>query len=261
MLEPAPYVALRRNALPAALAALDCDVIALQEIYEQEDQDHLSRAFALTHPHVERGAGTTRLRLGSGLLVLSRFPCRSRFVPFRDAFVEERALGIKGVLVVELAELTLVVTHTSAGGLWRHPESEHSDRVRDAQISQLLELAAHVRSSALLVGDMNAGPGVSDANYRRFARAGWIDVFAHVHPTDRTSITWDPKNPNNVGGWHGHCPPQRIDHMFARSTALSAGTLTVQECAIVLDEPRVTTLDRTVTVSDHAGLLVDVLLR
>jgi endonuclease/exonuclease/phosphatase family metal-dependent hydrolase len=255
LLEPAPYVAARRDALASALVAFDADVIALQEVYERHDQDVVIDAVG--YPHVARGPGSTRLRLGSGLLVLSRRPFRSRFIAYDAAFVEELVFTIKGILVVELGDLTLVTTHTSAGGLTRHPEAADSDAVRDRQIQQLIRVGEMVHSPAIILGDLNTGPRVSETNYRRLVSTGWSDLFALHHPGDATSITWDPRNELNADGWHRRCPGQRIDHAFARASALERGDLTLRRCDIVLAQPSVPVGARIVTVSDHAGLLVE----
>jgi endonuclease/exonuclease/phosphatase family metal-dependent hydrolase len=261
LLEPAPEVHARLAALPSALLSLEADVIALQEVYDADDRATLSRALKHVYPHVFASAATRAPRLGDGLVVFSRHPGEARALPYRDGPIEERWLAPKGVLSLRLpayGELSIVSTHTTAGGLFRHPESPFMNAVRARQIDQLLDVSACLGDGSVVVaGDMNAGPGVSDENYRLFEARGYVDAYAALHPRG-SGITWNPKNPLNVQGPHRRCPPQRIDHVFIRQRDLEQEQILLRHCAIVLDQATVpTSSGRRIPVSDHAGVLVE----
>jgi endonuclease/exonuclease/phosphatase family metal-dependent hydrolase len=261
LLEPAPAVMARLVALPEALREHDADLIALQEVYDGKHQAFLIRALRASYPFAVISPARHWIGLGDGLLFLSRCALDVSFCPFSAGPVEERWLARKGVLGVTLRapeRLRVLNVHTSAGGLFRHPESARMDALRERQILQLLGVAAERRDVPVaIVGDLNAGPGVSDANYRLFERHGYTDVYARLHPAGEEP-TWDPRNPLNVGGPHRACPPQRIDHAFVRRADLEGGVVLPRRCEVVLGEKCVQQANRRrVPVSDHSGLLVE----
>lgn len=242
LLQPAPFVAERRAAMPAALHATGADLLLLQEVYDDESR----RALAAAFPHAATPPRVRRLGLQNGLMFLSREPLRATFHRFRHGTAEERLLDRKGFAVVQLPPLMVVNFHTTAGGLRRRPESVVVERIRARQIEQMLAAVANAEA-CVLAGDLNAGPGVSDANYRQLERAGFRDAYALGHPRS-TAATWDPANPLNARGPHHASPPQRCDHIFVR------GAIEVVESAIVLNESVVKVGERRVTLSDHYGV-------
>jgi endonuclease/exonuclease/phosphatase family metal-dependent hydrolase len=261
LVEPAPEVEPRLHALPAALEGTSADLVALQEVYDPAHRWHLEKALSASYPTVLDSSRRNRLRLNDGLFVLCRCVASSRFIPFDHGLIEERWLARKGILVVTAnfdAPLVLLNVHTTAGGLFRHPESPQVDTVRAGQLAQLLSVAAQVEDRlVLIVGDINAGPGVSNENYEMFRERGWVDIWSALHPAE-AECTWRPDNPLNMRGPHRRCPPQRIDHAFARRTDLNAGRLVVRRCEIVFRDATVRTpRGPLVPVSDHFGLLLD----
>ncbi|HVG24234.1 MAG TPA: endonuclease/exonuclease/phosphatase family protein [Thermoanaerobaculia bacterium] len=243
LLQPAPFVNQRREALPHALGTTGADVIVLQEVYDGRSRAAIAAAF----PHVSLPARTTRrLALQNGLMVASRQPLRTAFHRFRAGTLEERLFDRKGFSVTELQSLTIVNFHTTAGGLRRHPEDPLVERIRGRQIDEMLRVLDSA-AACVLAGDLNAGPGVSETNYRQLERAGFVDAWALHHPGS-DGATWDPANPLNAGGPHQTSPPQRCDHIFLR------GPVTALSSEIVLTEPIVDTGGRRVTLSDHYGL-------
>jgi len=58
---------------------------------------------------------------------------------------------------------------------WRlrlHPESAEADRLRTLQIRQILSVADAEQGTVMIAGDLNAGPGVSDGNFRSILELG-----------------------------------------------------------------------------------------
>ncbi len=265
LLEPAPYIAPRLAALPAALRAVDADIIALQEIYKSAHKRAVMKALADRWPHAAFPNGRPPLKLDSGLLVLSRWPiATSRFHPFKAAPRDERLFVHRGVFETvhatpDFGSLRLLSFHTTAGGTRHDPESSAADAIRARQIDAILDLAENGtnKSATVLIGDLNAGPPVSMDNYRQVTARGYADLFAEGAgaAAAANAVTWDSQQPLNRRGPHAHQRPQRIDHIFLKRDLLTRWR--VAEARLVLTEPVVKVPGvGTVTVADHYGVLV-----
>jgi endonuclease/exonuclease/phosphatase family metal-dependent hydrolase len=194
-------------------------------------------------------------------MTFSRFPMTTSLELFKDAPIDERLFDNKGILTSRIdagtsTPLTILNFHTTAGGFWLHPESTEADRIRDRQIDQLLHAADRAQSTVIMAGDLNAGPGVSDANFRSILQAGFVSVHDDLHPA-ATDYTWQPSNRLNVSGPHHMCPPQRIDHVFIRREDRETGRLIPIRSQLCLDREVVKGTDGLMySVSDHYGLCV-----
>ncbi|MGE4010532.1 MAG: endonuclease/exonuclease/phosphatase family protein [Alphaproteobacteria bacterium] len=258
-LEPAPCVEARARALPAALRAIDADIVCLQEIYAARHRRALATALADLYPHAispRRGAKI----LPSGLMLLSKFAVAAhRFRGFRAGPFEERWFVQKGFQETifrapDRPPLHVLNLHATAGGWSFDPEDPRADAIRARQIDQVLAAADAQAGAALtlIVGDLNAGPPVSMGNYAQFGKAAWVDLYARRHGMDAAGTTWSGDHPLARNGPHSHQRPQRIDHVFARDGAVS-----VLDARIVLQEPVVAVPnDAPVGLSDHFGVLV-----
>lgn len=263
LLEPAPHVTERFDALAGELRATGADVIAIQEIYRERHRQRLCGALSDLYPfHAARGGRGFSLRLADGLLVLSRWPIEARLHRFASGAREERWFGDRGVLAASLApegrELRIFNVHATAGGLFSHPESRAADDVRLRQIAEILRLADEAPDAAsMLMGDFNTGPGTSESNYQAILDSGWIDCYARLNPS-RSDPTWDPANALNRRGPHQSSPAQRIDHVFLRRSDVERARVRPLEARIAFREPVVRLRDSSlVTLSDHYGLQVE----
>ena len=264
LLEPAPFIADRLAALPAALRAVDADIVALQEIYKVAHKRQVMKALADRWPHAAFPQRRPLHKLDSGLLVLSRFPIAdARFHPFKAAPRDEKAFVHRGCFetihaVPGFGPMTLLSFHTTAGGTRHDPESVVADSIRGQQIDAILGLAERAPDSpAILIGDLNAGPPVSMANYRQVVARGYADLFAEGvgEAAAASAVTWDSRQPLNRRGPHGHQRPQRIDHIFLKHSWLERWR--VAEARLVLTEPNVPIPGgERVTVADHYGVFV-----
>jgi endonuclease/exonuclease/phosphatase family metal-dependent hydrolase len=255
----------RFEAAPRLLRAFDADVIALQEVYDAADRRQLLAALGDLYPYAVVPGGRRSL-LGNGLLLLSRFPVRGRFVSCRSAFIAQRFLWDAGFLVAELTvpslgAVRLINLHLAAGAPFHHPEAAATKQHRSREIAELLTLARQGGDGALLAGDFNASPEICPENYQEIIDAGYVDAFAACNgAADGTAVpTWDAANPLNRVGPHRHSPSQRIDHVFVPRDRLSA--LSPLSARIVLREPAVELPGGgSCTLSDHYGLLVSLAL-
>lgn len=260
LLEPAPFIAERLAALPAALRAVGADIVALQEIYNTAHKHQVMKALADGWPHAAYPRGRPLHKLDSGLLVLSRYPItETAFHPFKIAPRDEKFFVHRGFFdtaheVPGLGALRLLSFHTTAGGTRHDPESPAADAFRARQIEAILDHAERAGPATILIGDLNAGPPVSMGNYRQVIARGYADLFAEgAGATADTAVTWDSQQALNRRGPHAHQRPQRIDHVFAKRRY----TWRVAEARLVLTEPSVAVPggDR-VTVADHYGVYV-----
>lgn len=193
-------------------------------------------------------------------MVLSTEEFDPRFERFMAAPFEERLFDRKGVLICRFAtndgDWALLNTHTTAGGLRLHPESNKANLVRSKQIDQLLRIAKSEEDVTVIVGDLNAGPGVSEDNFRQFMDAGFISAHDWIHQSD-PNPTWDPANPLNQNGPHRNCPPQRIDHVLVKSVDIASRALCLLRSEICCRDAVAATPHGPVTVSDHYALRVE----
>jgi endonuclease/exonuclease/phosphatase family metal-dependent hydrolase len=258
---PVPFVKERLDALPSALRNFGADVIALQEIYTDVQQSYLASAVRDVYPFYGPTQRQRVFGLENGLMTLSKLPMSSDLELFRCALPDERVLDNKGMLVSRITtsattEVLLLNIHTTAGGSVFHPESARTDRVRAKQIAQVLDRAEREERALVIVcGDLNAGPGVSEDNYRQFDERGFVDVHDGLHKYNEEA-TWDPKNWLNREGPHRTSPPQRVDHVFVRHQDLKSGKVQPLESMIQSREEIVAVSAGKVTLSDHYSVRV-----
>jgi endonuclease/exonuclease/phosphatase family metal-dependent hydrolase len=261
-LEFAPFVAERLAALPAALRRLDADIVALQEVYRQQHREFILAELRDVFPHFAYRRERHNRGIENGLMTLSRTPAIGSLTLFHDATIDEKLLDNKGALLcrIELkggGSLILINLHTTAGSFLLHPEAPKTNRIRSRQIAQMLALAASEAGVTILAGDFNAGPGVSEENFRQVLAAEFESAYDLTHPPDQV-YTWDPANRLNSSGPHRSSPPQRIDHVFIRKSDLAGGRIGLLRCEVCCVEAIVPTPQgEQVTVSDHYGLQVD----
>ena len=260
---PTPYVAERALALPGRIASLNCDIVLLQEIYGNTYRQNLAESLKHRFPFAIAPRKTRNFGLQNGLMVLSRYPATGTLELFRDAPFDETLFDSKGVLISQHqlpgdAQLTILNLHTTAGGTFSHPESAKIENFRSRQIQQVIERANGINSPLIIAGDLNAGPGVSEINFREVLDAGFVSVHDLISPESK-DITWDPLNKLNSNGPHQVCPPQRIDHVFLRASDHRDRTVRALSSVICLEEPIVQIAGANpVSISDHYGICVEV---
>jgi endonuclease/exonuclease/phosphatase family metal-dependent hydrolase len=251
---PLPAVDARLAGLIEALSVVPADIVCLQEIFHGRQRRRLRAALGETYPHIIT-APPPPVRLSGDVAVLSRFPISAaRHVRFRRAMTEERLFTDRGFLVLEidlphLGSKRLIVPHTSAGGLFRHPESATAEAIRADQVGQILDAAAGSPIPVILAGDFNLGPEASADLYRRVLDAGFIDAFAAA---GGMGATWTPDNLLVARGGEAHLPKQRIDHVFLDRSA--ADVLRPISPEITFEKPVIPCEGERLPLSDHYGI-------
>ncbi len=263
----APHVEQRLAAAPEHLRRVSADVIALQEVYATSHRRFLQNALRDTHPYV-CFSKTGQSILGSGLMVLSRYPVvQAEFLAWRGAPFLDNLVSEKGCLQVSVdipgfGLLQLVNLHLSVGGTLRRSGKLDRNVRQLEEIEQVLAIARSFGPIApILLGDFNCSPAVNQEVYAQITDAGYLDTFAAVAPSKAAdAVTWDQTNLLNANGRHRTSPSQRIDHIFVHS---SLGKSVVPTAgSIEFTKPVVTVgQSQSVTLSDHYGLSMRLALK
>lgn len=241
----------RLELLCSGLAALEADLIALQEVRREGAAGDQGEAIA-------RAAGgrlyfdpveETREGGPIGNAIISRLPIvRTESILLPGPPGDPRRALWAQVMLTDGRSLGFTSTHLS----W---ELEESAR-REAQVVALDEFvrAKPTEVPQIMAGDFNAPP---DSDAVRFlngrcslssASTYWRDAWSRVRPHE-DGFTWSSKNPYAARSVERD---RRIDYIFAgphKWPDVSVGA--VHECKVVLDLPGA----EGVYPSDHFGLL------
>jgi endonuclease/exonuclease/phosphatase family metal-dependent hydrolase len=245
----------RRGALQASLAALDADVLALQEAVVDDSSDTarevLGRQYHLAHQTTGLvGDGAHR-----GASIASRWPIRA--VHEIDLHLTDRTWDYGcGAVLTEidspLGDL-LVVSHGNSWAWWAERERELQAVAVVRRIEELLtERPAHV----VVGGDFNAEPQTSSMRFftGRASLDGWStayrDAWESVHG-EAPGWTFDPRNPLTAVDEPGLDRGRRIDHLLVRCGD-HGPTVRIADAGLAVHEP----VDG-VQPSDHYGVFAD----
>ncbi len=217
--------------LLADMAALQPDVLALQEVIYPMQQDRLIGAAGVGRYAEVRGwAG--RPEYGNSLLV------REPFVAGSGERIElglDRAAHRVTVPLANESVALIVVTHL------HHPASGWAER--DAQASRLLEWLDGAPATAfrVVMGDFNAKP--SEPAAERIRAHGYRSAYAEANGND-PAVTW----PSGIQapGMDTDGAPECLDYIWVR------GDVRVASARLVFDRPDPD--DRTLYPSDHLGI-------
>jgi endonuclease/exonuclease/phosphatase family metal-dependent hydrolase len=260
--EPVPFSKERIDKLAGFLTKLDVDVIGLQEVYNPEDKEKIIQSVKDTYPYAIYFKRSQLLKVGfnNGMMFLSRFPIlKADFEMYQKNPVTEKIVVDKGILSIAIKvndqRIILSNTHTTAGGVMYHTESDKANEIRTKQIQQTMELTDSLAGEddvKVILGDFNAGPGVSEVNYRYLIENGYVDSYELGCTQNCQAITWAPDNKLNANGHFPDSPPQRIVHIFIHRKKLN--DFKVVEVGVILDEEVVPVENsELVTLSDHYG--------
>lgn len=217
--------------LLADMAALQPDLIGLQEVVYPLQQDRLLGAAGEGRYEVMRGwAG--RPEYGNSLLV--REPLRG-MAPERIDLGLRRAAHRVTIQDERGIRILAVVTHLHDPGA---EEAARDDQAR--QVLAWLETAPET-DVQIVVGDFNADPG--EAAYVRMGAAGFRSAHLEANGAE-PAVTW----PSGIVGpmIDTDGTPECLDYIWVR------GTASVESCRLVFDRPAVG--DPTLFPSDHLGL-------
>ncbi len=219
--------------LLADMAALQPDVIGLQECVFAVQQDRLLGAAGAAHYAVHRGwAG--RPEYGNSVLVKAGFGVGR---PERLELGRNRSALRLAITTPWDAQLTFAVTH-----LHHVPDDETA---RTEQAAALAEWLADTRGPLVVVGDFNAEP--HEAAYRAMTGAGFRSAHLEANGSE-PRVTW----PSGIvaPGMDDDGDPGCLDYIWLR------GDIRATTCRLAFDRPAAD--DPTLYPSDHVGLVASV---
>lgn len=183
--------AARLDGIAARLLGGSWDVVGLSEVWANASKRRLVDALATAYPYSVWDGNSNPFEIGSGLLLLSRFPVTtSRFVRYQDLAGAD-SFSQKGFIMATLDvggahPLSVALTHAQAGS------SPADVRARDANLAQLAAAFASWAPGppSLLLGDLNVvaegAGGVATDQYALLLRTllplGLADAFRSLHP-------------------------------------------------------------------------------
>lgn len=259
--EFAPDTRARAGRLGASLLAFECDILFIQELYHQDDVLQLKDILKEKFPYSVFSESTSKkVQLSHGLAIFSKFPLSEmQDSRYKTQLIDEGIFGPKGFLLsyIQIPKIgkTLVInTHTSAGGLFQHPEGKKTETCRALQLTQIASLANTTDVNSIIVGDLNCGHDVSQRNFNILMDRGFLPV---ENLTNNVEIgpTWDPLNTLNINSPHKTSPPQRIDHILISdklSEIISIKSVSRSFTQELQFENKMHTL------SDHYGITVEI---
>eukprot|EP01038_Epipyxis_sp_PR26KG_P006947 gene6947-9501_t len=267
-----PYSTERIKFIPDEILKFDADIVAIQECYYEKHVKFLFDALKHKYPFMARKEGRnfyTLLNLHNGLLIFSKYEVigvdiisHKKVAPVEYYFGDKSTL-VANIIFPEIGNISIINTHPTAGG--SEPESGEADLGRQFALNQTIDAAKKCKANGsvpILIGDFNCAPDCSAPNYEQIINSGYRDCFSeaeekNILPDGCLKYTWDPENVLNKGGVHGHCPPQRVDHVFLPKDEPCFGE--VKSCNIVLTEKIVDIpKGRKCSISDHYGLVVEI---
>lgn len=257
--EPTPYSDKRLKLIPYYLRAFDIDVISFQEVYRLQDKAFLIDALKDLYPYAQYYTKENDFGVGlhNGELFLSKLPIiESKFALFDRNVISEKALADKGVLTIVVPfngkRIALTSVHTTVGGGMFDTEADRTNRIRNKQLLQALHATAATQADIrIILGDFNAGPGVSEVNYQLMLDNNYLDTYLEVYQEEGECITWNPMNKLNYNGYFPTSPPQRIDNIFIDKDAHQF--FEVIEANVMLREEVLDAGAMRVPLSDHYG--------
>jgi endonuclease/exonuclease/phosphatase family metal-dependent hydrolase len=264
LFRPVQYLEKRVVAIATALQELSADIISLQEVYSFQHKEYLCQTLQSHYPFSFYEPKSRWGQLGSGLMILSKFPIvHSVFERYKDQPFEERCMTQKGILsvIVNTAKghLVLTNTHTTASGSQFKQDSPKIESVRHKQIEQTIASTRRLKrdwacTSAFICGDFNCSPAIAPRNYECLEQQGFVDLYKKVNNTEEP--TWDTENPfNSMQPYFKNSPKQRID--FILSEVGYEHFFIHLQAEIVFKQPCVQISPQSyVPLSDHYGMMV-----
>lgn len=205
----------RQPAIEAELAAVDADVVLLQEVWASDDGDQAHNLGAALGYHVARTAKPDGTPQAFGNAVLSRWPLtvlEQVTLPGPDGGPSHRsALAVS--VAAPTGDWLVVTTHLA----WQYDQSA----VRQRQLAAVVDLVVRHRSDdtdappVILGGDLNAEPESDEIRRLTGLSAPYTDglVFADCWAAvgDGPGHTWTRENPHSSEAlW----PRRRLDYVF-----------------------------------------------
>jgi endonuclease/exonuclease/phosphatase family metal-dependent hydrolase len=222
----------RQSLIYADMAALQPDVLALQEVVYVMQQDRLIGAAGEGKYESVRGwAG--RPEYGNALLI--RSPLVAADYDRIDLGRNRSAIRVVLIALPDGARVVVAVTHLHHLG----PDEAERDEQARLLLEWLDQAPAH--GGLVVMGDFNADP--LEPAYARIIGAGFRSAYLEANGAE-PAVTW----PSGIQAPDIDTDgvPECLDYIWVR------GAIRVDDCRLVFDRPAVD--DTTLYPSDHLGL-------
>lgn len=247
-----PHAAERRDALAASVPAFEADVIAFQEVWEEQDLEVLVAALggryaAVPADPLPDAAGDWAAGGRSGLVVFTRPGVGAEVIPLESWFVRRAAIRLD--MPIAAGRLLVLATHLAADiPPIPHPEPGGWEAEHRRQVEALVTIADQHDGPAMVLGDLNCGPALPgidaefEPGYLRLLEVFERSVFVEQGGATCTFCSDNPLQPF----------PQStlLDHVLARGIEGPAVARRIFDDRMVVGGTEI-------ALSDHYGLLVE----
>lgn len=261
MFKPTEYIEERARIIPSQLLSQDADVIALQEIYDKKHIDFFIKELKESYPFYFF-KHNSQFKLNNGLMIFSKYPFvstkgESQYDkgPIDEWFMADRGLLSAVIKLNDNINLDIVNLHATSGGTLHKQDDDSINFSRQMQMEQALKLAIASKTNyQIILGDVNAGPEISQMNYKYLLENDFTDAYAKYASQKGISAkpTWDGANPLNSMRGYTAKDAQRIDHIYLSKRLSMISKL--ESVARVFDENMVTVNGKGYPLSDHYGV-------
>jgi endonuclease/exonuclease/phosphatase family metal-dependent hydrolase len=247
----------RGPAIEATVAALEPDVVCLQEVWEEVDGENQAARLAARlggdgdpfHHAYTWGMQVSDVRHGNA--IVSRWPIRRTAVRFLPAIesIDEQRTALFAELDGPRGPVQVFCTHLN----WRFDQSH----TRQAQVAELCRFVQEQRPRSfppILCGDLNADPLSDEVRMLTGRAKGPVPGLVFHDAWDQAGAgvghTWDNANAHARGDLE---PSRRIDYVMVGWPLGERGRGHVTRAELVGVEP----VDG-VTPSDHYGIVTEI---
>lgn len=259
--KPTEFIKERAQLIPQQLLNRDADIIALQEIYEKHHINYFINQLKNTYPYYYF-EHQSPLKLNNGLMIFSKFPfvstngeSQNDKGPIDEWLIADRGLISAVIKLSENITVNIVNMHATSGGTLNAQDSDKLNLMRQNQLQQALKFALNANTDyQMIVGDINAGPGISEVNYKYLLENDFTDAYANYSKKSgiEAKPTWLGSNALNAMRGYTEEDAQRIDHIYL-SKQLSNST-DIQEVQRIFDANAISVDGKHYPLSDHYGV-------
>ena len=261
MFKPTEFIEPRAQVIPKELLARDADVIALQEIYDKKHINFFIKELQEVYPYYFF-QHNSHIKLNNGLMIFSKYPfvstkgeSQADKGPIDEWFMADRGIISTVINVKNDINLAIVNLHATSGGTLHKQDDDSINFSRQMQMEQALKLAIASKTNyQIILGDVNAGPEISQMNYKYLLENDFTDAYAKYASLKGISAkpTWDGANPLNSMRGYTAKDAQRIDHIYLSRRLTSMSRIVGVER--VFDGNMVTVDGKDYPLSDHYGV-------
>lgn len=225
------------------IRASEADIVVLQEVTDTYIEKHWPH-FLTAYPYQIHGPLQSDRGMLVGMGVLSRYP----IVEHNSFKLDEEGLVYQLRVLIDVAGQQIAVYNIHTTFPWFRPKPlplftdfsipTYDDRVRRAEIQQLIKILSAEQHPVILTGDFNFTDQSSD--YQALLKIGLTDAYRSAGYG--LGFTWPANRTPSVNIWPA-IPFARVDYLFCTTE------LTVDFAQVL-----------TKTGSDHLPILIDLSL-